>query len=562
MAILITLQGPQPGRHYRCAEDTTVIGRQLDCAVCLESPAVSRQHAQITLVDGQFFIEDLGSSNGTFLNGERLLRRQPLHESDTLQIGPYHLALRRQPSPPSDADPIIRAQVNALSSNHSLYTQNPAHKLRVFVETSQCLGRTLEVRPLLNKLLEQLFRLFPQADRGMVIVCEGDRFVVRAQRIRHRPLLGLGEAAPVEEACEVGEQGGDFPFSRSLVQRALDDGVGLLSEDVSDDDNLPKTATLIALNLRSFLCVPLIGLDKRRLGVIQLDCTRPGKVFRPEDLELLTALGLQVAGVLENAALHEERVREERLLKELAMARDIQQAFLPRDFHPLASPGYELYACVQPARQVSGDLYDFFPDAAGRLALFVGDVSGKGMPAALFMVAVRTLTRHLTGSAESAGEMLRRLNNALVADNPTSLFVTMAHAVFDPHSGETTIATGDHPPPLLRRADGRVEEVEVRAGMMLGYASFDQPPAETRLVLAPGETLLVYSDGLTEAHTGNRRSMFGLDRLKQTFAAATGTLAECARHLLDAVSRHAGPVEQHDDQTVLLLRRLTAEPGA
>jgi sigma-B regulation protein RsbU (phosphoserine phosphatase) len=303
------------------------------------------------------------------------------------------------------------------------------------------------------------------------------------------------------------------------------------------------------------LCVPLIGLDRRRLGVLQLDCVRPGKVFRAEDLELLTALGLQVAGVLENAALHEERLREERLLQELALAHDIQQSFLPREFRPLPAPGYELFASMHPARQVSGDLYDFFPDATGRLALFIGDVSGKGMPAALFMVAVRTLTRHLAGDCESPGERLKRLNHALVADNQTSLFVTLTHAVFDPITGEVVVGSGGHPAPLWRRADGRVDEVEMKAGMMLGYAEFDQPPAETRLTLQKGDTLLFYTDGLTEAHTGNRRLMFGVERLKESFAATTGSLAECADHILRAVARHAGPVEQHDDQTLLLLRR-------
>src|SRR5262249_30789229 len=159
------------------------------------------------------------------------------------------------------------------------------------------LGRTLEVKPLLNKLLEQLFRLFPQADRGMVLLCEGDQYVVRAQRVRHRRAGG-----PAHEAGAARRPPpADLAFSRSIVKRALEDGVGLLSEDVGDDANLPKTATLLALNLRSFLCVPLIGLDQRRLGVLQLDCTRPGAMFRHDDLELLTALSLQVAGVIENA---------------------------------------------------------------------------------------------------------------------------------------------------------------------------------------------------------------------------------------------------------------------
>src|SRR5206468_3059133 len=160
-----------------------------DCAVCLESPAVSRHHARIVRSGSQFFIEDLGSSNGTFLNGERVQGRHSLTENDSLQIGPYHFVLRDQ-APETDPDPVIRSQVNALSSNQSLYAQNAEHKLRVVVEIAQSLGRTLEVKPLLDKLLEQLFRLFPQADRGMVLLCEGDQFTVRAQRLRHQRSAG------------------------------------------------------------------------------------------------------------------------------------------------------------------------------------------------------------------------------------------------------------------------------------------------------------------------------------------------------------------------------------
>src|SRR5262249_51961998 len=164
---------------------------------------------------------------------------------------------------------------------------------------------------------------------------------------------------------------------------------------------------------RSFLCVPLLGWEDRRLGVLQLDCLRPGHAFRSSDLELLTALAIQVATVLENAALHAERLREERLRRAVRLARDIQQSFMPSHFDLFDDGCPELFARVHPAREVSGDLYDFFRLPDGRLAFFLGDVSGKGMPAALFMIAVRTLIRNLAPSADSPAELLRRLNKAL-----------------------------------------------------------------------------------------------------------------------------------------------------
>src|SRR5262249_41380062 len=245
------------------------------------------------------------------------------------------------------------------------------------------------------------------------------------------------------------------------------------------------------------------------------------------------------AGVIENTALHEERLREAWLRRELALAREIQESFLPANFRSLPGGGYELYARVHAAREVSGDLYDFFPLADGRLALFLGDLSGKGMPAALFMIAVHTLTRHLAASAGTPAELLEHLNNALVADNPTNLYVTLAHATYDPKTGEVVVVSGAHPPPLLRRADGRVEVLDVKPSTMLGYASFTQPPVEMRLTLEPNETLILYTDGFTEGFRPDRKEMFGVERLCDVLGGRATALAlvDCAEQARQAVAR-------------------------
>src|SRR5262249_38325545 len=216
------------------------------------------------------------------------------------------------------------------------------------------------------------------------------------------------------------------------------------------------------------------GQDKKRLGVIQLDSVRIGGGFQQSDLGLLATVALQGAVVLENAALHAEHMREERFRQELAMAREIQESFLPKNFTGVGQGNFELFAQVHPAREVSGDLYDFFPTGDGRLAFFVGDVAGKGMPAALFMVKVHTLSRHLVNAAESPAKTLARVNTALAANNFTGLFVTMVYGIYDPRTGAVALASGGHPLPLLRRVDGKVEEVPVITGRLLGYD--ESPP--------------------------------------------------------------------------------------
>jgi phosphoserine phosphatase RsbU/P len=539
MAALVTIQGPSIGQRFPLGRECVEIGRQGDSDIYLESLAVSRQHARLVR-DGQaWFVEDAGSSNGTFLNGSPISGRVQFRETDALQIGPYVFALR--PDPPvtlGDSSQIIRAQVEATAANRALLAQNPAYKLQVVLEISQHLGHALDEDTLLGVLLDHLLRLFPQADRGMVMLCEGDHFTVRSQRIRQHASTA------------------DYPYSRTIVRKALDDGVGLLSEDVGGDQNLKLSQTILSLQLRSFLCVPLIGAEDRRLGVIQLDCLRPGLAFRQADLELLAAVSLHVATVLENATLHAERLREVRLRQELAMARDIQQSFLPTHADPLGPSGPELYARVYPAREVSGDLYDYFPLKDGRLAFFLGDVSGKGMPAALFMIMVRTLIRHLAPAAASPANLLQRLNAALVADNPTALFVTLAHGVYDPRDGSVVVAVGGHPPPLVRATDGSVQVLDLRPGLMLGATPVEPLAEDRRLTLAPGETLVLYTDGFTEAFTPDRKTMFGIEGLVEVLGkSASSPLGVCAERARTAIERFTGQTELQDDQTLLLLRR-------
>lgn len=535
MTRLLILQGPNAGRQFSLKNHRSLIGRQPDAEVFLDSLSVSRQHAQLIEENGSYFIEDAGSSNGTFVNGKRVRERVALSERDTLQVGPYLFGLR--PAPPPQAEepaPPISAQVSAQSSNYTLFAQNPGQKLQVVLQISQDLARTLDLEQLLGKVLDHLLKLFPQASRGMVLLREQDRWIVRAQRGH--------------------DLEGEYPYSRTLVNRALEEGVGILSENVGQDQQLLKSQTLVALNVHSLLCVPLI-CQERRLGVIQLDCLRIGLGFRAADLELLTAVGLQVAVVLENAALHAEHLREERLRQELALARDIQQGFLPTDFAPLGERDFEIFARIQPAREVSGDLYDFFPLPDGQLAFFVGDVSGKGMPAALFMIAVRTLCRHLTPTSVCPAETLARLNQALAADNPNSMFVTLVHGVYDPASGRIVICSGGHPHPLLRRTDGTVTTVSLPNGRLLGYGG-SSGWVDTSLLLECGETLVLYSDGFTEAVAPDA-SVFGTERLGEVFRDMPTNLplADWAETALLAVEQFAGGAEQRDDLTLLLLRR-------
>jgi phosphoserine phosphatase RsbU/P len=546
MSVLIIMRGPETGRSFPLLDGRTTLGRNADCNIPLAGKQVSRQHAHIYHEAGDYFLEDLGSSNGTFVNGQRLAPNtpSPLTERDTFQIGPYLFALRSAAPPtPETQEPslIVRETVNATSWDERMFAQDPAAKLQVVLEIAQHLSRTLELDPLLDKLLEQLMKLLPQADRLMVILCDGDKLILRAQRTRK------------------GHDFSSLSFSRTIVKRALDEGIGLISEDLQSDKNYSSSHSITSLDLHSIICVPLINKEGHRLGVIQVDRFGQGFGFRVDDLHLLTAIGMEVTVVLENVTLHAEKLREQRLMQELALAHEIQQGYLPDELEGYPDADFEIFGRVYPARQVAGDFYDFVKGPAGRLAFFIGDVSGKGMPAALYMIAVRTLCRHMAREADRPSLLLAKLNVELADDNPTCMFVTLAHGIYDPTNGHVLLASAGHPAPLLRRANGAIETVPIKAGRLLGYSHEVLQFPELQTALKPGDALLFFTDGFFEARDGKRLDMFGIERIHELVRGWTPDrpLAECTEAAKLALDRFTGAKELQDDLTLLILRRKT-----
>jgi sigma-B regulation protein RsbU (phosphoserine phosphatase) len=543
MASLTIEDGPkgQGGRRFSLDKLPAVIGRDPGVEISLPSQLVSRRHARILFQDGRFLIEDLGSRNGVLINGERITGIAPFSHKDRIRITDFVLALE-EPEDDNlvDDDTVVREQVDATTLSQDVYSLQSSHKLQVLLELSRLLSNAVDSDALFSQLLEHLLILFPCADRGVVVLSKKGKLVVEAERSRSK-----------------GPQGG-FPISRTIIRKAMEEGLGLLSEDIHSDERFSASTTLPRVESRSLLCVPLIGHGGRRLGAVQLASVQNDALFAAEDLHLLTTIGMQVAMVLENLSLQEERVQQAQLRKELAMAREIQQSFLPTDFSPLAGSGYELFAAVYPAREVSGDLYDFFPLDDGRLAFFVGDVSGKGMSAALFMVAVHALIRHLTLSLSGPAKTLAELNTTLSRDNQTEMFVTLLHGIFDPKTGATWLASAGHPRPLLHRCDGSIAEVPMSTGRLLGVGEGDLELADASIELAQGDTLVLYTDGITEAPAQGEGAMFGRDRLAQVLMLSRTqkmSLEASAERVRQAVELYLGSSTLYDDLTLLLLRR-------
>ncbi len=304
------------------------------------------------------------------------------------------------------------------------------------------------------------------------------------------------------------------------------------------------------------LALPLISQGEL-IGMLTLSARQDRRRYARADRSLLETLAAQVAPALRVAQLAQAQqaqvAERERIEQELRTAQEIQHTFLPKEV-PVPS-GWQLVPFYQSAREVGGDFYDFLPFADGRLGIVIGDVTDKGVPAALVMTATRTMLRTAAQEPTSPAEVLARVNDLLFNDIPPTMFVTCFYALLDPASGRMRFANAGHEPPF-RQFPGSAVELWA-TGMPLGMMP-DTDYEEYETVIKPGESLLFYSDGLVEAHN-QRREMFGFARL-QSLLAAQRDETLLVDTLLDELQRFTGDRwEQEDDVTLLALHRATGQ---
>ncbi len=521
-------------RQYMIGDQELIIGRLNGLPVVLEGANVSRRHARIWREGNGCFLEDMGSSNGTFVNDNRITCKTRLHHNDRIRIGSHHI--RFEDSSASENEMTIMHQTAAVASNPEIYRESPAQKLQAILELAHHLANSLNREAILARLLEHLLVLFPQADRAIVLCQVAKEPRVMDMRVRQ------------EKVC------GQMGFSRSVARKVFENGLAVLAEDTQHMDSNVSIGTL---GIHSLLAVPLQAGNGPVLGVLELDRFQMGRPFTAEDLNLLTAIALQASTVLENAMLHEELVVKERIQRELALAQEIQQGFLPRMVPGPAGGMVDLYGELQPAQEIAGDFYDYLTLDSKRLMLAVGDVSGKGMPAALFMAMVRTLLRDLVQNVMSPAEILARLNDAIVRDNPKFMFVTLLLGIYDLTSGRCILARAGHPPAMIRRKDGSTFEIDSPPGRLLGIESPCPGLCDQIVNLESGDAIIFYTDGLTEAVKANADEMYGMNRTRQFLAQLplAEPLMEWARLIRQEVEEFSKSSHLQDDLTLLLLRR-------
>jgi serine phosphatase RsbU (regulator of sigma subunit)/pSer/pThr/pTyr-binding forkhead associated (FHA) protein len=547
MASLQILKGANEGALVPLEGDKFVLGRNPDCAIVIPVTSVSREHAQIVRVQGKFFIEDRGSRNGTFVNNQAISARTALKHNDKIRICDFQAAFLEaaQPEPSNDdqaeEDPGATSTVEAMisQSSHLLLETQPAEKLRHLLEISGNLSKTLELDPLLPKIADSLFGLFRQADRCFLIQADdAGKLLPRVVKTRR----------PNDET--------NARFSKSIVRRCLETAQAFLSDDASRDDRVQLSQSVVDFRIRSVMCVPLCSAEGKAFGVIQLDTQDRSKKFTQEDLKLLWGVANQAAIAMENARMLEETVVRAKLKRDLELAHQVQLSFLPRQL-PRVS-GYDFFAMYQAAQEVGGDYYGFIPLGDGRLAAALGDVAGKGVPAALFMAKLSSDARFSLLTEPDTGKAVAKLNNLLAEfAQQADRFVTLSVVVIDPVKHELTVVSAGHPSPLLYKPDGGpMTEVVPRDGGGVPLGIMEDMDYEGMTVrLEPGESLLLFSDGVLDP-TNADNVPFGLQGIR---TAVQGAGAAAPRMLVErvfnAVQRHAAGKPPFDDITLLGIGR-------
>ena len=566
MANLIVLQAGK-AVSYPILAGETVLGRLPACTIQLDSNTVSRRHAQVTKVNSEYFVEDLGSGNGTFVNGKQIAGRTQLAHDDRIKLGPILLRfqsdgsavvppppssvrLPRPPVPPDDnreVDFVDEADDAAMitgtlvgvggggGGQFGMLEVRPEAKLKAVINISRSLAGVVDVMAICPKILDTLFEIFPQADRGCILLKdESGKLVSRAMKHRR-----ADEDATVK-------------LSRAIINKVLTDKTGILSADAANDEIFTGSESIAGLQIRSMMCVPLLSHDGEPLGAINIDTQNPISQFSEEDLDLLMAVAGQAALSYEGAQLLVSYMEKKKQDGEMEIARNVQHALLPSEL-PKAE-GYEFYASYDSAQAVGGDYYDAGMLPGNKIFLSFGDVAGKGVPGALIMSRMSSCCQSTMQFVHEVAPAVEAINHHMCANAVEGRFVTYVLTIIDLTTHAMTIVNAGHMSPIIRRADGSLfefpdETVGVPIGVVDGYP-FDVLDFQ----LEPGDLAVLFTDGVSEAMAPND-DLYTLERLREFILKGPKKADELGKALLADVRRHANGRPQNDDITIMTFGR-------
>jgi phosphoserine phosphatase RsbU/P len=525
-------------------KERIAVGRSSAAELCFPDDAgLSRQHFAFEPEGEEWTVQDLGSKNGTFVNNIPLKAKLTLTAGDRITAG--HLVITYSPDgkradtsvvvfereeSSSPATSTVVTSLEGALTNQTLALERSGSKSSAPMQALIRAGQELaEARP-----LEELFQVILDlaikavgAQRGVLLLLEGEELVPRAHK------------------------GDNFRISTAVRDRVLKEKSSMLVRDAQLDDAFKGRMSIVEQKVHTMMAVPLQTKD-RIIGLIYVDSPSVLREFTKDDLSLLTVMA-NIAGIrIENARLTEIEEAERIMKRDLTQAAEIQGRMLP-DKAPDVT-GTDLAGYNAPCRTVGGDYYDFFPFSDGRVAMALGDVSGKGMPASLMMMALQARVQVLAEDPGDLGAFMSRLNKATCAKCPSNRFITFFFCVLDTRTGDLAFANAGHNPPILVRKSGQAELLE-GGGPVLGILPI-APYREQHTRLEPGDMLVLYSDGVTEANNVNHDE-YDEPRFIEVL---TANRERPAIEIVDSVTRSLAEftagAPQADDITLVVAKRV------
>jgi sigma-B regulation protein RsbU (phosphoserine phosphatase) len=550
---VLEVVSPDGARRYaRITQTPFMIGRGAETGnhLQLSDRRISRNCAAIVIEANRFYVEDRGQRRGLFVNGEKVESRE-LQDGDAISFGlddSYEIIFRSNSGTPETSLPNLLTRIEHITSSEP--TGGGLVKLKRLLEATSLLHSQLPLDVVLGHMLDHAVSV-TDADRGLLLEVDA----ANALKVKLARRSG-GLRLPPESLTP----------SQTAIQLALKQQSAVITEDLAQADmDLQAAQSIVAQRLRAVVVIPLYALSRANtqesminikrgdfLGVLYLDSRRPA-AFSKLDRQILDALAADAASILDNARLVERERERQRLEEQINIARDIQQALLPRDFREfphLAVNGYNL-----PCLSVGGDYFDVFPISDGRTAFLIADVSGKGLGAALLTTMLQGALSAMTLGTDPA-RVFNHINRFLCSHAEVGRYATMFFGILD-DDGHLEFINAGHPSPFLIRA-GVAEEAFTEGSFPVGLV----PEAEYTAVclkLEPGDTLVLFSDGVTEAMDPDEE-LYGVPRLKKVLTGlAECPLEEIQKCVLESVENFARGAHQADDLTLLVVRyRATA----
>jgi serine phosphatase RsbU (regulator of sigma subunit)/pSer/pThr/pTyr-binding forkhead associated (FHA) protein len=528
------------------------VGRAGHCSLIIRDSAASRQHLEVVREGDAFICRDLGSRNGTLVN-DQPVDCSELRHGDRIRVGETVLRFELGEDGESAVPERTVLLQTVLDPNGQVQELPKAKSSKDFLDAAYSLmnsmASTFDPCLLVDTILHTTMKAI-RAQRGAVLFAGPDEELL--------PCESCGRVHTIRDGRPQTARVEDIDISETVAKRVLRYGENVLFSSALSDARIEPTHSMAALNLTSILCVP-IRTQNRISGILYIDSNLADHEYTQEDALLAAAAGNSAGLALENSRNHRALLDKQRMEQDIEAAWTIQEGFLVNAWQS-DDRRFEVYGTTRPARIVGGDFYDFVRIDEDRVGMLIGDVSGKGVPAALTMAQLLAEFRLCTPGAGSPSEVLARLNERLAARSRRGLFCTVAAVAINLETGHALGASAGHNPSIRVSGDATTTRILEASGPPIGVLE-TATWSDEEFFVHPGDMLLLYTDGIVEAKAGvtvggeGPPAEYGVGNLLEIVRVhSTDGPQTLVQAVIEDVDRFCSPAAAHDDCTLIALR--------